>query len=255
MKRKSTKVPDEAVAVIHRGAPLVAEDIPAMADMVATDLTQAGIGSFYILRAGVGLTCFKQLCDHSNWEARMMELFPNRSVRTLQRYMKDANEFMETYDVAPEAAWAVLSKFDAQQVAALANGRAIAAPGGPRQIGAGETVEDPPAKKGRRAKKDEPAPSPDAPEPTFIQMLLDFMEQRKRAKKPKPTVPPKELTKKQKIEAAIAEAFRVVNLTADWVADGTWVLLPDEELESAMAGLRAAADKIRDEFRNRKAKV
>ena len=64
-----------------------------------------------------------------------------------------------------------------------------------------------------------------------------------------------EAAKVASAEAAIAEANRVVNVTADWLADGTWALLPDEELESTMAGLRAAADKIRVEFKNRSSKI
>lgn len=239
---------ETAVTKANQANALAAADIPTMVDSVAADLTQAGIGTFCMLRAGVGLTCIKQLCDHATWEPRMMELFPNRSPRTLQRYMSQAREFMDAQGVTPEQAWAELSKFDATQVATLM----ISAPT-PLALGSGEPAEEPPAKKGRKAKS-EPAPSPDASAQTFSQMLIDFIQQRKRGKT-KDTTPPKPLTKKEKVEAAIAEANRVVNVTADWLADGTWALLPDEELESTMAGLRAAADKIRVEFKNRTSKI
>lgn len=245
MKQKKQET---AVAKVAQVTALAAADIPTMVDSVASDLTQAGIGTFCMLRAGVGLTCIKQLCDHATWEPRMMELFPNRSPRTLQRYMSQAREFMDAQGVTPEQAWGELSKFDATQVDTLM----ISAPT-PLALGNGEPTEEPPAKRGRKAKA-EPAPSPDASSQTFSQMLIDFIQHRKRGKA-KDTTPPKPLTKKEKVEAAIAEANRVVNVTADWLADGTWALLPDEELESTMAGLRAAADKIRVEFKNRTSKI
>ena len=176
----------------------------------------------------------------------MMELFPNRSPRTLQRYMSQAREFMDAQGVSPEQAWNELSKFDASQVATLM----ISGPT-PLALGAGEQTNEPPAKRGRRAAKSDLDNNLDTSAMTFSQMLIDFIQQRKRGKA-KDTTPPKPLTKKEKVEAAIAEANRVVNMTADWLSDGTWSLLPDEELESTMAGLRAAADKIRIEFKNRK---
>ena len=242
------KTNEDAVVVAADARPV---DVTAMKTIIGEDLNRAEVGVFCMLRAGVGLLVYKELSEHGEWEDRLLELGKGKSPRTLQIYMKQARTLCEQYGITPAQAWDEARHIDASQVTELL----LAAPGEPRQIGAGEQpAEDPPAKKGRKAKKSKPASGPDMPTQTFAQMLLDFMEQRKRAKA-KDIEPKKPLTKKEKIETAIAEAFRVVNLTADWVADGTWALLPDEELESAMAGLRAAADKIRDEFRNRRAKI
>ena len=241
---KQTKQ-ETAVAKVAQVTALAAADIPTMVDSVAADLTQAGIGTFCMLRAGVGLTCIKQLCDHATWEPRMMELFPNRSPRTLQRYMSQARDFMDAQGVTPEQAWGELSKFDATQVVNLM----IASPE-PLQLGTGD--EEPaaqPAKRGRKAKH-EAAPNPDESSQTFSQMLADYIQQRNR-KKVKTAEPPKPLTKTEKVQASIDESIRIINVTADYVADGTWSLLPDKNLESTWAGLKAAADKLGSEFKAR----
>lgn len=232
---KQTK--NDAVAVPMA----ISEDVDAMRRVIAEDLDRAEVGMFSMLRAGVGLLCYKGMSPFGEWESRLMELCPGKATRTLQMYMQRAREFTESHGITPEQAWPELSKIDATQVGNLM----LAAPQ-TLQIGAGD---EPPhaAKRGRKTKAGE---AEIAPMPTFSQMLLDFIQQRKAAR-PKPSEPAKPLTKKEKVEAAISEANRVVNVTADWIADGTWALLPDEELESTMAGLRAAADKIRAEFKNR----
>lgn len=216
-----------------------------MRTIISDDLNRAEVGMFSMLRAGVGLLCFKGMAEHGEWEARLMELCPGKSTRTLQTYMQRAREFTDSHGITPEMAWPELSKIDASQVCNLI----LAAPE-TLQIGAGPEPAEAPAKRGRKSKA-EPAPAPAPAMPSFSQMLLDFIQQRKAAR-PKATEPAKPLTKREKVEAAIAEANRIVNMTADWIADGTWALLPDEELESTMSGLRAAADKIRDEFKSRK---
>lgn len=224
---------------------MAAADIPSIVDSVANDLTQAEIGTFCKLRAGVGLTCIKQLCDHATWEARMMELFPTRSPRTLQRYMKEAGEFMQEHKVLPEQAWGELCKYEFSQVSGM-----MIADTAPLALPPAEQVQPVAAKRGKKSKA-EVVPDPAASAQTFSQMLIDFIQQRKAAR-PKSSEPAKPLTKKEKVEAAIAEAARIVNMTADWIADGTWGLLPDEELESTMSGLRAASDRVTKEFKSRK---
>ncbi len=242
MKQKKQET---AVATVAQVTALAAADIPTMVDSVAADLTQAGIGTFCMLRAGVGLTCIKQLSEHATWEARMMELFPNRSPRTLQRYMSQARDFMDAQGVTPEQAWAELSKFDATKVVNLM----IASPE-PLQLGTGDDEPaEQPAKRGRKAKQ-EAAPSPDESSQTFSQMLADYIQQRNR-KKVKTPEPPKPLTKREKVEAAVDEANRVVNVAADYIANATWALLPNDDLESTWAGFKATADKLSAEMKNR----
>ncbi len=221
----------------------ISEDVDAMRRVIAEDLDRAEVGMFSMLRAGVGLLCYKGMSPFGEWESRLMELCPGKATRTLQMYMQRAREFTESHGITPEQAWPELSKIDATQVGSLM----LAAPQA-LQIGEGERPSGHvDAKRGRKAKA-EAAPAAGAP--TFAQMLMDFIQQR-RAGKPKAAEPAKPLTKREKVEAAICEANRVVNLAADWVADGTWALLPDEELESTMAGLRAASDKLREEYRKR----
>lgn len=228
-------------------AAVLSSDWNEMRSIISDDLNRAEVGMFSMLRAGVGLLCFKGMAEHGEWEARLMELCPGKSPRTLQTYMQRAREFADSHGITPEQAWPELSKIDAAQVGSLM----IAAPAALQLAEQNEPAAAPSKRGGRKAKAEAPAP---AAMPSFSQMLLDFIQQRKAAK-PKQAEPPKPLTRKEKVEAAIAEANRVVNLTADWVADGTWALLPDDELESTLAGLRAAADKIRDEFKSRQRKI
>jgi hypothetical protein len=236
-----------AATVCAAGPMLAAKDIPSMVDSVSSDLTRIGIGAFCTLRAGVGLTCIKQLNEHGGWEARMMELFPNRSLRTLQRYMEQACDFMDAHGVMPEQAWSELIKIDATQLDSLV----IAAPT-TLALGTGETGKDPAnktAKRGCKAKRDA-APSPEASTPTFWQMLLDYIRN-KNTKAVTPKGPEKTLTGKERKQAAINIAAALVNRAADYVSDCTWALLPDDELESTWAGLKAAADKLSAEIKKR----
>lgn len=240
---KQTK--SEAVATVANVEPI---DVASMTAMIADDLNRAEVGKFSMLRAGVGLLCCKAMSEHGEWEARLMELCPGKSPRTLQTYMKDARDCLDARGIAPEAAWGELAKIDVSQVGSLM----IAAPA-QAQLGTGEPEAQEPAKRGKKSKA-EAAPAPEARAAVFSQMLIDFIQQRKRGKE-KSAPPAKPLTKKEKVQAAIDEANRIVNMAADWIADGEWALLPDDELESTLAGLRAAADKIRDEFKSRQRKI
>lgn len=237
---KQTK--NDAVATVADVQPI---DVDTMKTIIGEDLNRAEVGRFCMLRAGVGLLCYKGMSEFGEWEARLMELCPGKSPRTLQNYMKIARDCLTERGISPELAWNELRKFDA----ASAGNLILSAPEA-LQIGAGEEQPAAPAKRGKKAKTDA-APAPAAGDQTFSQMLIDFIQQRKAAR-PKPSEPAKPLTKREKVEAAIAEANRIVNMTADWIADGTWALLPDEELESTMSGLRAASDRIGKEFKSRK---
>ena len=229
------------------GAAVVAPiDVDGVRTVIGEDLNRAEVGMFCMLRAGVGLLVFKELCGHGEWEQRILELGGGKAPRTLRNYMKQALEFIIAHGVTPSQAWAELVKIDPSQVSAMM----IAAPA-PLALGAGEAVKAAAPKKGKKAKAPD-AGAGTSPQ-TFSQLLVDFIRQRDQQKKSRqPETPPKPLTKKEKVDAAIAEANRIVNMAADWVADGTWALLPDEELESTMAGLRAAADKLRSEIKGRK---
>jgi hypothetical protein len=225
-------------------------DMAAMKAIIADDLNRAEVGQFSMLRAGVGLLCYRALSGHGEWESRLMELCPGKSPRTLQLYMQQARQFADAHGITPEQAWPELSRIDASQVGLLLAGGGGAAP---LQLTAGGPQPDAAKKGGKKGKaKTADAPADDAP--TFAQMLLDFIQQRKRAK-PAAAADARPLTKGERVAAAVAEANRIVNTMADWVADSTWALLPDEEIESCAAGLRAAADKIREEVRKRQQKA
>lgn len=238
---KQTK--NDAVATVENVQPI---DVDTMKTIIGEDLNRAEVGRFCMLRAGVGLLCYKGMSEFGEWESRLMELCPGKSPRTLQGYMKIAKDCLIERGISPERAWEELRKFDA----ASAGNLIMAAPEA-LQIGAGEAQPAAPAKRGGKKANADAAPAPVASDQTFSQMLIDFIQQRKAAR-PKSSEPAKPLTKKEKVEAAIAEAARIVNMTADWIADGTWGLLPDEELESTMSGLRAASDRVTKEFKSRK---
>ncbi len=220
-------------------------DMDAMRSIIAEDLNRAEVGQFSMLRAGVGLLCYRAMSGHGEWEGRLMELCPGKSPRTLQLYMQQARQFVDAHGISPEQAWPELSRIDAAQVGKLLAGGA----GAPLQLAAGTAPASEAGRKGKgKAKVGDQAEGGDMP--TFAQMLLDFIQQRRKAK-PGKAADARPLTKKERVEAAVAEANRIVNTAADWIADATWALLPDEELESCAAGLRAAADKIREEVRKR----
>ncbi len=236
---KHTK--NDAVATVKNVQPI---DVASMTAMIADDLNRAEVGKFSMLRAGVGLLCCKAMSEHGEWEARLMELCPGKSPRTLQTYMKDARDCLDARGIAPEAAWGELAKIDVAQVGSLM----IAAPA-QAQLGTGEPEPQEPAKRGRKSRA-EAAPAPEASAAVFSQMLIDFIQQRKSAKA-KYTEPTKPLTKREKMDAAVDEAARVVNIAADYVANATWALLPDDNLESTWAGFKATADKLGSEMKAR----
>jgi hypothetical protein len=218
------------------GQPL---DMLAMGKVIVNDLGRAEVGIFCMLRAGVGLLVFKELSGHGEWEQRLLELGGGKSPRTLQMYMQTARRMCEQRGVTPQQAWAEAVKIDASQAGSLM----LEAPPPPAQIADGR-----PPKKGKGGKAPPPPPAGSA----FKQMLLDFIEQRKN-RRAENAEPPKPLTKKEKVEAAVEEGNRVANLVADWAGDATWALMPDEELESVWAGIRSAAEKLRGEMLRRKA--
>lgn len=210
-------------------------DLREMGQIISDDLGRAEIGIFCMLRAGVGLLCFKELSEHGEWEQRLLELGGGKSPRTLRMYMQTARRMCEQRGVTAQEAWSEAVKIDASQISSLI----LEAAGQPQLLTAGTADQT----------TDQAQPF----EPIFTQMLLDYLEERKTSKRPIAT-PNKPLTKQEKTEAAVAEAYRIINLTVDWLSDGTWGFLPDEELESAMASIRTVADKLRDEFRRRQAK-
>lgn len=82
--------------------PEVVMDGKALLKQVGEDMANAELGDFCRLRAGVGLLRFKELNPHGEWMNEMAAAFPNRSPRTLQRYMQLSSKFVGQLGVAVE---------------------------------------------------------------------------------------------------------------------------------------------------------
>ena len=232
---------NDAVATVNGSAPLAVTDVPNMIQQINDDMSGAEVGMFKMLRAGIGLTAIKGMNAHGEWEQRMMELFPNKSPRTLQTYMQRAKPFLAEHKVSAEQAWAELSKLNAEQAVGM-----LLSSAQPKQIGEGEE-----AGARKRGKKDEAKPDVTVGGQPVTEMLMDFIQQRKKEKSPTPAKP---LTKAERIKAAAAEAERVRGLVSDYIDDATYTLLSLEDLELAKSDLMSASGKLNAEIKAREAK-
>jgi len=227
---KLVKASESAVAVMEKTDTAVGK---GMLEIINQDMRSAQAGALCALRAGFGLLIMKELNLHGEWEKRMEAAFPTRSIRTLQNYMATSRKFCDVYGITPKTAWDTMKDITYEQMDSIT----IAPPPDVKQLTGG--------KEKSKAKHDEGRTCDD-----FSQMLIAFVSHQKSEKK-KEAEPPKPLTKKEKIEAAVDNANRVAEMVQDWAGDMTWALVDADTLEGVASVLRTAADKLRAEIRTR----
>lgn len=242
--KKQTKEVTKALATVNQETGLALPDMSNMVQQINDDMRGAEVGLFKTIRAGIGLTAIKAMNEWGAWEQRMMELFPNKSARTLQIYMQRAKPFLADTMLTAEQAWADLSKMDLDQAVGL-----VLAANTPKQLGAGEP-EKPAGKKGKKASGDSDKPGASVSK-SIAEQLVDFVQKQK---KEKDKTPPKPLTKAEKIKAATDNAERVRHMVSDWIDDADYTLIPLADLELAKSDLMSAAGKLGDEIKSREAK-
>ena len=125
--------------------PVVMPDDKNLAAQITEDINNAELGAFCRVRAGVGLCNIRELNAHGAWEERMLSLFPNRSRRTLFRYMQDGRKFCAAVDMDAQHVYEKMMAVDVKrlhQMAALpADARkALPVRGVAREVGAGLVV-------------------------------------------------------------------------------------------------------------------
>ena len=93
--KKQAKTESREVAPVEVVTPDVMPTDAQIASQIAEDIRNAELGAFCRVRAGVGLCNFRDMNAHGMWEARMIEMFPSKSRRTLFRYMQQGRKFCE----------------------------------------------------------------------------------------------------------------------------------------------------------------
>ena len=228
---KKTVIKEGDVQVIGRnGEPVMtAETRSGAAEILAQanrDLGNAQIGKFFALRAGVALIVVKEMCGHGNYILLTAELMPNRSKRTLTRYVAEAHGFLEGKALMAREVWGALAKAGAT---ALTDG------GGRLQIGDG------------KGGGNLPAP---------VRAMGEWLEEREaeapKAEKPAEKPPRGRMTKAERLKTARDVWHPMANkLQRAGITERLWEELPEDEIESLMAVIASVAVAMKQEIKNR----
>ncbi|MCK9468165.1 MAG: hypothetical protein M0Q49_02005 [Porticoccaceae bacterium] len=207
----------------------------ALLAQIGQDITNAEVGRFYALRAGIGLIVTREYIPHGEWGGAIAAAFPHRHPRTIRRYLKSARGFLEDRALMAAEVWPHIASIAPEQIAAaqhqqqrlLAEGSTVAA---------GETLQQA------------------APElPAEVLMMLEHLA----PKEPEPAgTESKSLTAKEKRELAITTWERLgTRVTTEAVMRKSWLLLDLDQQEQLAAALRTAADEIQRALRKAYAKA
>lgn len=175
---------------------------------VRQDIDNAELGRFFALRAGVGLIVVKELCAHGEFMGEALRMIPNRTPRTLRRYMDEARGFLDAKALMAHDAWLPLSQVGSR------SGRLLGPGGG----------------------EDLPQPASD---------LADWLAAKDAEKKQKEQAAPRPLSSAEKRKAA-ADLWTGIagRVTDEGIARQTWQILDQETLETCASALRTVADKM-----------
>lgn len=108
-----------AVAAAEKAEAVEAELMPSDSELVQQinrDMTFSELGEFCRKRAGVGLCAIRAFHAHGEWENRLMELFPGKSLRTLRRYVSAGDEVCRRFDAAPDRIYELLARMDTERI-------------------------------------------------------------------------------------------------------------------------------------------
>ena len=226
MKKKVTRDESTAVQVLPKqevaaSARVVADSILAQ---VANDMNIAELGKFYALRAGIGLLAVKGMVPHGGWAELVAARFPNRTERTIRRYQQDADAFLKERGLKVGEAWRKISEIDETLL------RRAAA----RLLLGEEAGEGIPLKQ----------------IPPVVRWMGEYLTEWEE-EKPK-VKPPKPITAEEKMETQRQRALQISSEVDEWQRQRNWTLVQDSNvLEGVASSLKAAADSLRAEIRQR----
>lgn len=197
--------------------------VKLMLGQVCQDLANAQMGKFYALRAGIGLKAMKGQFEHGSWEAFVAGTFPGKSMRTIQRYQKDAESFFEKVNTTAEKAWANMFTTDAKLIDRAASQLLLPA----------------------KDQGDVPA-IPKKEIPKIVAQMAEFIADDGETKGASGAMQePKSLSARERLQA-VGDMYNTLRskLTQEVVASRSWTVLPVEEQESIAASLRTASEEI-----------
>jgi len=214
-KNKATKpAPEnsEAIASANCRAEGIAQNVRA-------DMQAAEAGMFHALRAGVGLLRIKELSEYGSWEQRMLELFPDKSARSLRRYMQVGGRFLEAKGLKAGSAWDKMSSVRTDRLLADPDGKAD--------------------------KKADPL------ERDLGEFIREFGSVRNADAGTPKAEQGRPLSRAEKLDAARQNWVRMANEAQEELNSPTLSVLPDEDLDSIASVFRTVSDALRRELARR----
>jgi len=206
--------------------------VKMMLGQVCQDLANAQMGRFYALRAGVGLKAMKGQFEHGSWEAFIAATFPGKSMRTIQRYQKDAERFFEAKNTTAEKAWAAMFSEDAKLIDRAASQLLLPA----KDQGGIPAI-------------------PKREIPKIVREMAEFLSDEGEDKGAAGGAgsEPKQLSPRERLQA-VGDMYNSVlsKLTQEVVASRSWTVLPVETQESIAASLRTSSEEIMRNVRKAK---
>ena len=234
-------VVERGTAAAPTGLTQPAQDrVDAILGMVQQDISNAEVGKFFALRAGVGLIVVKEFCDHGEWASQMLRMLPGRAPRTLRRYMSDARGFLDSRALMAADIWDRLASVGQEQLGRVA-GRLLIGEG--KGGGEGHSAAD-------WAEVD-PLTS-DIPEELII--MADYLQETGAPKRGGGA--PRTLSAAER-RAAATDLWQAIagRATDEGIAKQSWQMLDAETLETVASALRTVSDKMMQAARKAKAKA
>lgn len=232
MAKKNNATADAVTALANAKkadvmTPEVVMDGKALLKQVGEDIANAELGDFCRLRAGVGLLRFRELNPHGEWMNEMAAAFPNRSYRTLSRYMQQASKFVGQLGVAVENVHRKMMSIDVEALRTQ-----IALPVAERKALPERGVAKAAAIDNKITNAVVAYSAGEMPEP------------------PKPQ--PVKISREEKMQTRVDYAMAMATKVQIWLADARTIrTLPTETLESVRSVLVLAADSLKNELRSR----
>lgn len=96
--------------------PTVEKSDREIVQQINKDMVLGDLGEFCRKRAGVGLCAIRAFHNHGEWEKRLMELFPSKSLRTLRRYVNAGDEVCKRFDASPHKVYDLLLHMDTERI-------------------------------------------------------------------------------------------------------------------------------------------
>lgn len=209
--------------------PEIMMDNKSLLRQVGDDMANAELGDFCRLRAGVGLLRFREMNPHGEWMAEMAAAFPNRSPRTLQRYMQQASKFIGQLGVGAEAVHSKMMALDVETLRAQ-----IAAPESERKLLPERGV---------------------AKSAAIENKITNAVVAYSAGEKPEPPKPVHvKISKEEEMQTRVDYAMGLATKVQIWTSDARTIrTLPTETLESVRAIIVLAVDSLKNELRSREA--